>query len=117
MFDLLTVGTDYIAAVDNARFALNAANARWGSLLDAFYGTDAIPGERGGPYNPERGKLVFVVRKALPPEPMIALRVGAQQVCRNGACAVLLLLPPPPPPPPPTPPRYLVTTPTETAEL
>ncbi len=79
-------GPQLVVPVMNARYALNAANARWGSLYDALYGSDVIPEDDGaskqGAYNPVRGARVINFGRTILDEYLPLAGVSHKEVTR-----------------------------------
>jgi len=94
----LIAAPQLVVPADNARYALNAANARWGSLLDVFYGTDMIEETerytKKGAYNPKRGERVFELTYAFLDD-TIPLESGSYSVATSFAieekCLIITL--------------------------
>ncbi len=85
-------GPQLVVPVTNARYAINAANARWGSLYDALYGTDALGDPpAGGPYDPARGaRVIEWVRGLL--DDIVPLAPGAGIVPSHGEAVAYLVI-------------------------
>ncbi|MDE2446654.1 MAG: malate synthase G, partial [Alphaproteobacteria bacterium] len=81
-------GPQLVVPVNNARFALNAANARWGSLYDALYGTDALGHAKGKSYDADHGaKVISWVRDFL--DEAVPLRIGSWSTLKNFSTTLL----------------------------